>query len=75
MEEINYEINWKNAPKWAYAHAFDYDGQGYFFGIIKLPYTFCADFKLSGWKIGSTSLEFHKENWQKSITFRQTINK
>jgi len=75
MEEINYEINWQDAPKWAIAHAFDYDGQGYYFGITKLTYTFCADFRLSGWVIGSTLLEFHKQTWKNSITYRPTINK
>jgi hypothetical protein len=75
MEEINYEIDWKKAPEWAFAHAFDMDGYGYFFGIIKMFNSFCADSRFSGYVIGSEVVKFHKETWQKSITFRPRINK
>ena len=73
MEELNYEIDWTNAPEWAIAHAFDKNGEGYFYGIILNPTTFCVDGSRSGWVIGSEVLKLHEETWQKSITFRPTI--
>ena len=75
MEKINYEIDWKDAPEWAFAHAYDHDGEGYFFGMYALPYTFCPDFKESGYEICSNLLHIHEKNWKKSMTFRPTINK
>jgi hypothetical protein len=70
----NYEINWKDAPEWAIAHAFDKNGIGYFYGLVKMPNSFCIYSKLSDWVIGSEVLKFHEETWKKSLTFRQTID-
>jgi len=75
MEELNYEINWKDAPEWAFAHAFDKNGQGFFYGITLDQEFFYPDGMNSGWKIGSEVLKFHEETWTKSLTFRPTINK
>jgi hypothetical protein len=75
MEDFNnYEINWKDAPEWALAHAFDKNGIGYFYGLIKVSDAFCAHSKLSEWVIGSEVLKIHEETWTKSLTFRQTID-
>lgn len=70
MEKISYEINWYEAPEWAIMHAFDMDGQGYYFGLILMPEGFCAEAKKSGWKICSELFKLHKKTWTKSITFR-----
>jgi hypothetical protein len=74
MEKINYDINWYNAPRWAFAHAFDMYGNGYYYGLILKPYYFSVETELSGWVISSEVLKFHKKTWNKSITFRPTIN-
>jgi hypothetical protein len=76
MEDFNnYEINWKDAPDWAIAHAFDKNGIGYFYGLTLLDERFCVDANISDWVIGSEVLKFHEKTWTKSLTFRPTINK
>jgi hypothetical protein len=74
-ETIDYNVNWKDAPKWAEFHAYDKSGIGYWYGPhiqLEFPEMFLSSEK-SGWKIGASVMHIHKKNWKSSIVPKPLI--
>jgi hypothetical protein len=73
-EFIDYDVNWAKAPDWALAHAYDENGEGFWYGphIVSTGKRF-ASYEPSGWQIGSSVMEIHKKTWKNSITEKDII--
>ena len=73
-EELNYHVNWNEAPNWAEFHAYDESGLGYWYGPhINSNQEFFSGMKPSGWKIGPSVMHIHKKNWKSSIVPKPLI--
>lgn len=67
--EIDYSVNWNKAPDWALAHAYNKNGEGFWYGPhINLDYSFrFGTFQASLFQIEDSLMEIHQKTWQNSI--------
>jgi hypothetical protein len=73
-EELNYHVNWNEAPNWAEFHAYDECGVGHWYGPhIKDNSDFFSGMQESGWEIGISVMHIHKKNWKSSIVPKPLI--
>jgi hypothetical protein len=73
-ETIDYSVNWKDAPKWAEFHAYDINGEGFWYGVyIEEDAVSFSSAAKSGWKVGSSVMNLHKLTWKDSIVPRPLI--
>jgi hypothetical protein len=73
-ESIDYSVNWKDAPKWAEFHAYDMNGDGFWYGVyIEEGGVNFSSAARSDYKIGSSEMNLHKLTWKDSIIPRALI--
>jgi hypothetical protein len=73
-ETIDYNVNWKDAPKWAEFHAYDKNGNGFWYGAhIENDSEYFASCEKSVWQIKASVMHIHKKNWKSSIVPKPLI--
>jgi hypothetical protein len=73
-QSIDYSVNWNDAPKWAEFHAYDINGEGFWYGVyVEEDAVSFSSAAKSGCKVGSSVMNLHKLIWKDSIVPRPLI--